>query len=468
MQGSSLYADPGIRNRLAEFLGGEDLAHATALYVTRADGVAYDTTELRPPAELPGLLARDMDMNRSLADAESLVLHLDVEYVNFDSAAEAHVDPWRAFDLQEPVVKVIEAMLLGWGIRPLHVITGQGHHFVWRVRRDSRVAATMARLCPAPELIGPCLERVPAVLAGKIDTAMLGAFACLSMVMEFMAHRVKMEASSACLLPVEITAVHVGPSVTTMREIVSLDISEYGDALHTRMIRMPFTRYLKPWVTGLATTDGMAAGIPRICTIPLHEIDVRQALVIRQVESGVRDLARRACVRIPEQAAGTARMLDDYLASPLRRFHEYFYSQAHDPERDWPNTYGRTCLADFPPCVRHILTFPNDLLLKPAGMQLVTRSLLAAGWHPRHIAGLLRSKFTDKVFGWGVNWNDYEPGTRADFYVRLFAGLHATGLDRLLDFNCKSTQEKGFCFVPPGGGCSLEPSRSLLLERRKS
>ena len=130
----------------------------------------------------------------------------------------------------------------------------------------------------------------------------------------------------ALLFPVEITAVHVGPDVTPHREIISIDISEYGDPLHTRMVPMPFTHYLKPWVSGLARSLGIEGEIPSFRTIPLHEIDIRQAIKVRQVDEDVRDLARRACVRIPGQAPGTGRLLEDYLRSPLRRFHEYFYS----------------------------------------------------------------------------------------------------------------------------------------------
>jgi len=119
-----------------------------------------------------------------------------------------------------------------------------------------------------------------------------------------------------------------------------------------------------------------------------------------------------------------------------------------------------------PPCVRHIAVWPNDLLLKPAGMQLMTRCLLAARWHPRHIAGFIRSKFENPAFNWGVDWNDYVPAIRADFYTRLFAGQIATGLDRLIDLNCTSTREKGFCFPPASGSCCLEPVRQTLLQQK--
>lgn len=462
----SFYADLAVRQRLIEFLGGDSLEHSTAAYLTHSDGCGFDRKDLRSPGELGWYLERDLDIARSLADSASLLLHLDVEYVNFDSPAEAHLDPWRAFDLQEPVVRVIECLLLEWGIQPLHVITGQGHHFVWRIGRSTEVANRIAALSPAPELSAACMERAPPLVRGQIDAGSQNAFAALSLVMEFVAHVVKLRAAPLTRVPVEITAVHVGPNKTGRREIVSLDISEYGDPLHTRMVRMPFTNYLKPWATGLARSLGVEDEIPAIRTIPLHECDVRQAIAIRQVEDSVRDLARRACVRIPEQGEGTTRLLDDYLKSRLRRFHEFFYAARHDPKERWAETYDRTPLDASPSCVRHILENPNDLLLKPAGMQLVTRYLLSEGWHPRHVAGLIRSKFENPSFGWSIDWSDYEPATRADFYTRIFAGLYSTGLDQLVDFNCTSTREKGFCFPPAQGACGLESARATLLSRQ--
>ncbi len=464
---SAFYSNPAVRQRLTEFLGGDSLEHATAVYLTHSDGCGFDKRDLRPPGELDWFLDRDLDMARSLADSASLLLHLDVEYVNFDSPVEAFVDPWRTFDLQEPVVKVIESLLLEWGIRPLHIITGQGHHFVWRIARSTAVAQRIAALSPAPELVDACQERMPPMLRNRIDRESQKAFSGLALILQFVAQRVKEAAAPLCALPVEITAVHVGPGASERREIVSIDISEYGDPLQTRMIRAPFTKYLKPWVTGLAHRLGVADQIPVFPTIPLHEMDIRQAIVTRQIREEVHDLARRACVRIPEEAEGTNRLVDSYLASRLRRFHEFFYSAQHDPKEVWPETYGRTPMGPLPHCAQHILQHPNDLLLKPAGIQLVTRVLLAGGWHPRHIAGLIRSKFEDKSFNWGVNWNDYEAATRADFYTCIFAGLHATGLDQCVDLNCTSTREKGFCF-PQACGCAggLDAPRETLLSQQ--
>jgi hypothetical protein len=457
----AFYADRFVRKRLTEFLGGRSPDTTTAAYLTHTDGVLFDRRELRPPAELDWFLERDMDISRSLADSDSYLLHLDLEYVNFDAPAAAFMDPSRCFELQEPVVKVIEALLLEWGIRPLHVITGQGHHFVWRIGRSSDVAGRIGKLSPAPELIGLCMERLPMILAGTVQPEDQAVFAAIALLIEYVAHRIKEKAAPLAQVPVELTAVHVGPSVTGEREMISIDISEYGDPLHTRVIRMPFTNYRKPWVTGLAGEGEVA----EFRSIPLHEMDFRQALKVRQVDAEVLDLARRACVRIPLQEEGTGRLLNEYLASRLRRLHEYYYSTCHDPVERWPETYDRTPLDTLPHCARHLLDFPNDLLLKPAGMQMVTRCLLAEGWHPRHIAGLIRSKFENPAHGWGTDWSDYEAATRADFYTRMFACLHLTGLDRLVDFNCVSMREKMFCFQPQEAFCELECVRQKLLSR---
>jgi hypothetical protein len=468
MPKSSFYNHPAVRQRLIEFIGGDSLEAATAAYLTHSDGQPFDRKELHPARELDWFLERNLDISRSLADSTSQLLHLDIEYVNFDSPAEAFLAPARAFELQEPVVRVIESQLLQWGIRPLHLVTGQGHHFVWRIGRTGELAGRIAALCPAPEVLPECARRVPPEFTTVIDLEAQRAFGALSLIMEYVVHRVKAEAARVSALPVEITAVHVGSGTTAQREIISLDTSEYGDPLHTRMVRMPFTNYLKPWLNGLARSLQIEHAIPRLHAIPLHEMDIYQALKVRQTEAAVLELASRAGVGIPEQAAGTARLLDAYLASPLRQFHEYFYADQHDDRGRWSQTYDHTPLTHFPPCMRHIVQWPNDLLLKPAGLQLVTRCLLANGWHPRHIAGFIRSKFENPIHRWRLNWEDYEPATRADFYVRLFAGLCATGLDQLTDLNCVATREKGFCRPLPNGGCTLEPIRLKLLAHLSS
>jgi len=443
-------ADRHIRDRIVEFLGGHDPASATCSFLARCDSGDPSRIERCPVAALDQLLADGAAIARSLFDTRSVLVHLDVEYVNHDAPAAAFTDPWRAFRLQAPVVAKIEELLSDWGIRPLHLITGQGHHFVWRFPRGSELDRKIGHLVPV------------AYRDGSEQT-----FANLALLMEYFAHRIKAVSEKETEIPVEITATQVLPSTAGQRELVSIDISEYGDPLDSRTIRIPFTRYLKPWSSGIARRLGVENEIgPCIC-IPLHEIDVLQALKYRQDPSDVVNLARQCCMLIPDESEGTMRLLEEYLRSTLRGFHARFYEAEHDPKEQWPMTYGATPLTDLPGCVRHVLLHPNDLLLKPSGMRLVTRCLLAKGWHPRHIAGLVRSKFEDPGYGWGKCWQGYSPAFRADFYVRLFAGQIGCGLDPLADFHCEGLKAEGFCW-PGELPCDVRPYRDHLMTRKDS
>lgn len=433
-----------VRDRIVDFLGGRDLASATCIHLASCDSENPARVERRPVAELDHLLRRGGAVARSLYDSHSILVHLDIEYVNHDSPAEAFTNPWKAFRAQEPVVAKIEELLAGWGIRPLHLLTGQGHHFVWRFKRGTSLERRIANLLPSAYRDGS--EQV---------------FANLALLMDYFAFRIKAESEADSALPVEITAIQVMPGTSGQRELISIDVSEYGDPLASRTIRIPFTRYLKPWSTGLVRRLGLEDQVGPCVCIPLHEIDVMQALKYRQDPRDVAALAKRCCTLIPDEAAGTARLLADYLGSEVRAFHQRFYETEHDPPDLWPVTYAQTPLNDLPGCVRHVLRFPNDLLLKPAGMRLATRCLLAKGWHPRHIAGLFRSKFEDPAYGWMGCWDGYSPAFRADFYVRLFSGQIAIGLDRLNDFDCDGLGAQGFC-LKGEHPCDLTPFRRAL------
>tara|TARA_R110002096_G_scaffold164099_11_gene331816 strand:- start:3186 stop:4433 length:1248 start_codon:yes stop_codon:yes gene_type:complete len=406
--------------------------------------------KIYPTEALESLLEQGAPLARSLDDSESILAHLDIEYVDFDDPAAAFMDPWKAFQRQEPVVAAIEELLVNWGIRPLHLITGQGHHFVWRVLRGSLVADRIGNLAfDTQHGVNGEHERV---------------FGGLALLMEYLAQRVRTEALSHSEIPVELTAVHVGQGSSGQRDMISIDISEYGDPLNSRYVRVPFTTYRKPWESGLVRERGLDGQIGHFVTLPLHEMDVFQCIKARQDSSDIAAIAKRACVRIPNQATGMGRLIDAYEGSTLRTFHRHFYRDEHDPPEQWPWTYDRAPLDDYPDCLRHILTFPNDLLLKPAGIQLATRCLLAVGWRPRHIAGLIRSKFENPGFNWGKIWEGYDPAMRADFYVRTFAGQIAIGQDPAIDFNCTSQQEKGFCWQGERP-CSLLPFHDRLITK---
>jgi hypothetical protein len=265
-------------------------------------------------------------------------------------------------------------------------------------------------------------------------------------------------------VPVELTAVEVG-SGHRGREMISVDISEYGDPLHSRAFRVPFRRYLKPRYQSWLIGEGVLKKLPGLFCIPLHEMNWRQGIVVMRDPRMTAELAARASVRIPDLTEAMGNLVAEYEASPLAKFHAWFYSAEHDPPESWLKTYDRTPMNILPACVRTILLNPNDLLFRPSGMRMVTRVMLALGWHPRHIAGLIRSKF-ERDYGWGSQWEDADPATRADFYTRVFSGLFVTGRDNLVDFTCKSCQEGRTCLAADCLG-NLEIFRQSALARRR-
>jgi hypothetical protein len=199
-----------------------------------------------------------------------------------------------------------------------------------------------------------------------------------------------------------------------------------------------------------------------LVAVPVPEDDPEIAYAARGDLTLAAALASSTTTSIPEAVAGTESLIADYRRSDLASFHREF--ERVEPERPdwWPSSYDRLDLGGLPSCVRRILEEPNDLLLRPACIQLVVRALVAQGWHPRHVAGLIRSKYA-RQYGWVPGLHFDRPGVRADFYTRLFAGLMAVGRDQLVDLNCVSTQEKGLC---PGVPCGwdLRALRQTLLD----
>jgi hypothetical protein len=342
-------------------------------------------------------------------------------------------------------------------------MTGRGYHLVWQIARTSSAFAELAALGH----VAPSLKRLYATRrapTGEHVTPELGAaFAGLGLLMEFVAHKVKASAAPGCEVPVEIGAIETGGGPHG-REMISLDITEYADPLCSRVTRAPFSVYLKPDQQCYRIGTGVVETLPPLIVIPLGQLTAPEALAIRHDPAAAAQLAENSPTAIPDASRPMKRLIKAYRNSPLAHFHADFYAQEHDAPALWPETYDRTPLEVLPPCSRVILECPNDLLLRPGCVQRIVRVMLSLGWHPRHIAGLIRSKY-ERDYGWGGEWDGYDPCTRADFYARVFTGLFVAGVDDLVDFNCQSAREEGNCFVAQCGE-NLQRFRNSLLERR--
>jgi hypothetical protein len=456
------YRQADVRARIYEFLGATQDQEPSCEFVAAGDENASPPFAPCLPRGLSSLLDRGLEICRSLWDRDALVADFDIEYVNFDNPAEAFVDPERVFAIQQPVVEAIEQLLREYAINPLHVLSGRGHHFVWRIEQNSDEFEKLSALGRGPSSLWECETEVHPPNGRAVPIELARAFAGLGLVMEFFAHRVKQIATPHTEIPVELTAVEVGPSKHA-REMISIDVSEYGDPLYSREVRVPFSVYLKPWQQPWGFDLDALVSLPLLFVIPLQGIDWRQGIFAMRDPCLAVELARAGSTKIPGGTSGTAKLLHDYEDSKLAEFHAFFYSQEQHPAKLWPETYDRQPFEILPACARVALETPNDLLLRPAFVRRLVRVMLALGWHPRHIAGLICSKYR-RDFGW-TQFVNVDPATRADFYTRVFAGLFAAGTDDLVDFNCVSAQEQGTCTFSNCGHNLLDFKESALQRR---
>jgi hypothetical protein len=278
-----------------------------------------------------------------------------------------------------------------------------------------------------------------------MDARQAAAAEGLGRLVEYMAHRVLARAMRTSAIPVVFNGTVVG-SGHVGRECVSIDFSHVGDPLDVRLMRLPFSTYqghrLRPDIFG-----SQAATLPPLAAIPRGRETLMTLLSAgRGLDAGVR-AARKARSRLPDIARGLEALLAAYSQSRLARFHRLFHAERATLP---PEPLAEP--ATVPPCVTAAFTRPNDRLLKPEHVQHVVRVLMARGARPAAIAALVQSAY-EADHRWGDRWSRIDPRTRADFDVRVFAGMIATGLDSLVDFNCVSGQEKDIC---PREGCPFD------------
>ena len=444
-----------------EFLGGVDPQEATAVYIVGNDGFS-DFGQPSSPACLAECLEAGLEIDRSLWDQDSLIADIDLEYHNFDYPAAPWLDPQRAFELQQPVLDATLRILHQSGVAPLTLVSGRGFHLVWAVSRNSTAFRRLVGLGHVPPGLEARYAQSCSPSGLSVDPDLGRAFAGLGLIVEFIGHRVLAASTASCSLPVQLTAIEVGPGIGG-REIISFDLSEYGDPLHTRHIRLPFTAYLKPrqfqWMLGEA---GVYRLLP-IFTIPLSGMTPSQAIDAARKPDQVLELSRHVSTRIPNGSEAMESLLDDYESSELATFHRQFYSQLRDqPSCIVSSTSAR--IPGAPPCVDWLLEHSNDWLLKPAALQHVVRILTALDWRPCAITELICACY-QRNCDWRDSWVRLDPFNRAIFYTRLFSGMIATGADKLIDLNCVSHREKGYCMIPECYS-NLVQYRDTLLERR--
>lgn len=460
------YRDPAVRLRLREYCGGSATEAPSAAYVAtlRDDErphLTWERSRRAPLEEIERLFAERGDLSRSLWDTRDLLFVVDLDHQNIDVPSAPFTHPAGVFVTLEPTYRATRRVLADLGLPALDLMTGRGYHFTGRIPLAHPVVDLLAGLVPeTPPWYATLEARRPPGVTAPMTERHARAWAGLGLLIEYVAQQVMQESSHASPIPVVTNGAIVGRGAAG-RECVSIDFSHVGDPLDVRHVRLAFGAYqwhrFRPDIFGWP-----AAGFAPLVALPRRGRPLVPLLTGgRGLAAGLR-LARRTGATLPDVTVGVERLLAEYSASRLAAFHRVFLAEAGTAAAA-PPALDRRLL---PPCVSGCLARPNDLLLRPEHLQFLTRGLLARGWRASQIAALVQAHY-EADYGWGDRWTRMHPRTRAEFDVRVFAGLLATGRDRLVDYNCVSAQEKGIC---PGTGCAhdLRIDRDRLLSGRRA
>ncbi|MBI3047650.1 MAG: hypothetical protein HYY76_05005 [Acidobacteria bacterium] len=461
------YGRPAVRARIREYCGFDSGHSATSVFLSAALPGApipnrWTLHPRFPTRDLDELLDRGADIFRSLWDRDSLLVCFDVDCLNADRLGHPFARPAEVFRKLEPTYQAVCGLLVQHGLSLLPVMTGRGYQFIGRVPLESAIVHHVAALAPGvPDWHAMRDRRLPRWIDDRMSSLQARAYVGTGLLLEHLAHQVMRRAAGASPIPLVLNGTNVGAGGEG-REAVSLDLSFAGDPLDVRHVRVTFGGYqLHRFRPDLYGPD--VAALEPLVAVPRGSRTLDEMLHGYRSPAGAGLLAESSDARIPDVTEGLTALAADYEPSSLARFHRDFHAiEPHGPAA-WASTYDRLDLPALPPCVAAPLAAPHDLLLRPEHLQHVTRHLMSDGWAPRHIAGLVWSRY-GKDFGWGDRWMRLSPRARAEFDVRVFAGMVATGLDRGVDFNCRSAQEKRLC---PLTGCprDLRVNRDRLLAR---
>jgi len=436
IQIAEYYRSAAIRSRIAEYCDGEP-EHSQGF---RAFGLAGygGKRRLRLPEDAPvplrvedfqTLLDDGADVCRSLADRGGTLIQIDIDYVDPENAEDIHLQPADCFARIEPIYREVCSAFHSYGVPTIDLLTARGYHLSTRIPAGSPFHAAILEI---GNIGAPLLSKYNA-LGGAARVRLGRAHEGAGRLLEYLVHRIIRNLSGKTEIPVvlaDVPRAGGGP-------YVCLDLSAHGDPLFERNIRCAFSSNQK--------TRDLTPSRPFTINVPCRSQPLPRLLQARENLAEATQLAECVHTVIPDARGDDLRWVEEYRGGDLARFHEAFDRGRHDPPEKWPQTYDRIDLGSLPPCVRLPLEQPNPALLQPVWIRTLALALWGMGWHPRSVAGLIRSKY-ERDFGWGSMWYRYDAAARADFYVRLFCGAMACGIDP--GFSCEFQAARGACPLP--------------------
>ncbi len=463
------YRNEAVRRRIKEFNGGDEPTYEYLVgfgeFLARK-GYRRPLKLIEGNDSIEGLMEMGLDLFRSVWDRKATLAVWDVEYFNLDSWKGLYQDQLTHFELMEPTYQAIRKTMDGYGVPCLNDSTASGYHYISLIPFSSPVHRRLEEVGPVEETLLEKYGRVPGgdyKRKRPVTERDARGYSGIGRLIEFLSHEVIRKARRESKLHITISdAVH--DRTDRGREGMNLDITQYADPLYMRDIRITFSTHQKHKVHVGKVGIKTARQFPVYATVPRNGLSFRELFEIRKDLEKATEYAAQCTGVIPDASAGWEKVIEKYLASPLSRFHREFDSVRHEPPKRWPKTYWKLDLKTLPACAGNSLRNATWGLTSPTSLQTFCRVLFSQGWHPKHIAGLIRSYYEKVELNWPINWEKYHAETRANFWARIYCGMIVTGVDSLDDFDCIHQSEKGYCPYP-WCGFKLDDCREAIREK---
>ena len=454
------YRSPQIRHVMCSFLEGCEylVGFGEAEVWKGAMQPFYSAPSGWPHLEV--MLEAGLDIFASLWRTDSTVGVIDIEYFNHRNKGRAITDPGYALWELRPIIEQFLFQFAQYEMPYLALVTGQGVQLLFKVPFTDPVHERLVWLGGHDEQ--SLLERYEMPYDGKRQRpvpwyASLGSKGMFRVILKMSNDVMKQlqarREMGEMILPTVYSDIHMGDPTHGLfgegPEGISIDLTCYGDPLHMRDHRAPFSTHQKQRADNRYTEVYWA---PLKLTLPFWSLDEYDAIALKRIEEVemcatdfeyAAALAERVDCQIPTAAWAVDRVIDNIVDSPLGSFFEYFDCEHHNHHWDWDSTYfNPTVLDDLPPCVCHSLAYPEPHLLKPTNLQRLVRVLDSMGWHPKHIGGLIFSRYTS------MSWGYYNAEKRANYWAEQYAAPIFDGTDDKRYMSCIEEQQRNFCIQP--------------------
>jgi hypothetical protein len=359
--------------------------------------------------------------------SKRIFFFFDIEYYNNTTDIVPLIDQVGIFQAMEPVYRVISDSLNTLGINHLAVLTGRGYNFISSISCQSPIYEELIDIGGTLEPTLAAKQHFPAFkrkrpVPWKAEQSTKGI---MRLVIFFIGLIIREARRRSTTLPVEIS--------DKGKEGISFDPTFLTRGCSESIVGIPATPYIKlhfqkPWSYATEITP-----IP-IRLIRSHNShdnfpDVNKAISVRSnYHQSIEHFAGQQGY-IPDGSYGLKNLIKLYRQSPMYYFHKTMDSVEHDPVNIWWRTYrDYDRISKSYPGIAHILRNPSPALLKPDVLDFMINYLLDKGWHPKHIAGLIRAIYEDWHFYWENRFAKHDAARWANGWVEILGGQRFFGM----------------------------------------